>query len=88
MIPATTLKKRTPQALKIRPEEQEDFAAVCRVHEAAFPSDAEARLVDLLRARGKAVVSLVAVWDGFIVGHILFSPVSIEAPAPDFSLKA
>ena len=44
---------------------------------AAFPTDAEARLVDQLRASGHAPVSLVAETEGQIVGHILFSPVTI-----------
>jgi putative acetyltransferase len=35
--------------------------------------------VDVLRACGKATLSLVAVEDGRIVGHMLFSPVTIEA---------
>jgi putative acetyltransferase len=42
----------------------------------AFPTDAESKLVDLLRANGKAIVSLVAVEEAQVVGHILFSPVS------------
>jgi len=65
----------------IRPEQPEDAAAVRRVHESAFPSAAEADLVDRLRANGKAAVSLVAQEDGQIVGHILFSPVAFDPPA-------
>ena len=41
--------------------------------EAAFPTPAEARLVDRLRADGDAVISLVALDDDAIVGHVLFS---------------
>jgi len=65
----------------IRPERTEDIPAVRRVHEAAFPTAAEADLVDRLRANGKAAVSLVAEDDGHIVGHILFSPVTFDPPA-------
>ena len=61
----------------IRPEQPADWPAVHAVHCAAFPTDAEARLVDRLRANGKAAVSLVAAVDGQIVGHVLFSPVTI-----------
>jgi putative acetyltransferase len=43
----------------------------------AFPTDAEARLVDLLRGSGQARVSLVAEVDGTVVGHVVFSPVSV-----------
>jgi putative acetyltransferase len=64
--------------LLIRQERPEDIPAVHKVHEAAFGTGVEARLVDNLRARGKAVVSLVAEWEGHLVGHVLFSPVSVE----------
>ena len=64
--------------MKIRSEEARDVSTVRIVHEAAFPTDAEARLVDRLRAAGKAVISLVAEIDARIVGHVLFSPVTIE----------
>jgi putative acetyltransferase len=65
----------------IRPERSEDAAAVRRVHETAFPTTAEADLVERLRAGGKAVISLVAEDAGSIVGHIVFSPVALEPPA-------
>jgi hypothetical protein len=44
----------------------------------AFNCDGEAQLVDRLRVDGEAVASLVAVEDGEIVGHILFSNLPIE----------
>ena len=62
----------------IRPERDEDAAAVRRVHETAFPTTAEANLVERLRASGKAVIALVAEDEDSIVGHILFSPVALE----------
>ena len=65
----------------IRPERTEDIPGVRRVHEAAFPTAAEADLVDRLRANGKAAVALVAEDEGNIVGHIVFSPVTFEPPA-------
>jgi putative acetyltransferase len=65
----------------IRPETPADAPAVRRVHEAAFPTSAEADLVDRLRRNGKAAVSLVAEADGDIVGHILFSAVTFDPPA-------
>ncbi|MCI0681212.1 MAG: N-acetyltransferase [Gemmataceae bacterium] len=67
--------------LSIRPERPDDATAIHAVHAAAFPTDAEARLVGRLRAAGHACVSLVAELDGAVVGHILFSPVSLETPA-------
>ena len=62
----------------IRPETTADAAAIRRVHEAAFPTAAEADLVERLRASSKAVIALVAEDEGRIVGHILFSPVALE----------
>lgn len=64
----------------IRPEAAEDMPAVRRVHESAFPTSAEADLVDRLRTNGKAAVVLVAEDEGRIVGHILFSPATLEPP--------
>jgi putative acetyltransferase len=68
-----------PQIVEIRAETPDDFAAVRRVNECAFGRSAEADLVDALRAHGKATISLVAVQAGNVVGHILFSPVTIES---------
>ena len=65
--------------LFIRKERPEDIAAIHEVHELAFGRRAEADLVDALRTSGKATLSLVALEDGHIVGHILFSPVTIDA---------
>jgi putative acetyltransferase len=62
----------------IREESPADEAAVRAVHRAAFPSDTEARLVDAIRANGNATISRVAVVNGKVVGHILFSPVEVE----------
>jgi putative acetyltransferase len=64
--------------LNIRAEQPEDAAAVYEIVRAAFGNDGEADLVKKLRANGKAVVALVAEWDGAIVGHILFSEVTVE----------
>jgi putative acetyltransferase len=61
----------------VRSEEPGDFAPVRVVHESAFPSAAEAALVDALRASGRLTVSLVAEVEGRVVGHIAFSPVTV-----------
>lgn len=63
----------------IRAETADDRQAVRRVNELAFGRPAEADLVDALRERARPQVSLVAVEDGRVVGHIFFSPVSIES---------
>jgi putative acetyltransferase len=63
----------------VRLEQPEDVEAVRRLNEKAFGTPAEAGLVDLLRVRGKIVVSLVAVDGGRIMGYIAFSRVSVAA---------
>ncbi len=63
----------------MRAERPGDAARIDAVHRAAFPTDAEARLVARLRAAGKARVALVAEADGEIVGHVLLSPVRLAS---------
>jgi putative acetyltransferase len=63
----------------IRRAEPQDAAAIRTVHEQAFAISAEVNLVDRLSERGKVVLSLVAEQNREVVGHILFSPVVIEA---------
>jgi putative acetyltransferase len=70
--------------IEIRQEKPDDFAAVRDVNEQAFGRTAEAQLVDLLRAAKKAVVSLVALHQGRVVGHILFSPVTVTQASATF----
>ena len=77
--------KPTLAGVIIREETNYDIGGVRIVHESAFDTPAEADLVDLLRERGKATISLVAEIDGEIVGHILFSPVTIEPPQPGWN---
>lgn len=67
--------------IEIRPQRPEDIVAIREVNERAFGALAEADLVDRLRVANKAVVSLVAHYGDRIVGHILFSPISV-AHAP------
>ena len=62
----------------IRPETNSDIAAIHAVNADAFETDAEARLVDALRANANLIVSLVAESDGDIIGHIAFSPVTVD----------
>ena len=63
--------------LRIRPETPPDLAAIHAVDLAAFPTDAEARLVEQLRASGRLAISLVADLERGIVGHVAFSPVVV-----------
>ena len=61
----------------IRAEEQRDWAAVRAVNVSAFETPTEANLVDALREQAQPLVSLIAEDNGVIVGHIMFSPVSL-----------
>ena len=63
---------------EIRSETPSDYARVEEIQTAAFGQDGEARLVESLRRHAKPYLSLVAEVNGDIVGHIFFSPVSIE----------
>lgn len=63
----------------IRNEEPGDISTIRKVNKTAFKESIEANLVDLLRKANKATISLVAKLNDKIVGHILFSPVTIES---------
>lgn len=76
--PIAYLDGMTPQVTHVRAEQPGDEPAIRRVQQAAFPTPAESQLVDDLRRAGRISISLVAVVDGEIVGHIAFSPVTID----------
>ena len=65
----------------IRAEEERDRAAVRLVNESAFETSGEARLVARLREEAQPMISLVAVENDEVVGHIMFSPVSLSGHA-------
>lgn len=65
----------------IREEQTRDIEQVRSLLQVAFSSDAESKLVDALRANGKAIISLVAVCAEEVLGHILFSPTTTSPPA-------
>jgi putative acetyltransferase len=64
----------------VRTETEADYPAIRQVNEAAFGTTEEADLVEALRGGGLVLLSLVAESDGLVVGHILFSRMSIETP--------
>jgi len=66
--------------IAIRPEEPSDIPAIAEIHRSAFGGDIEAKIVEAVRASPAFIrdLSLVTVKDGYVVGHILFSPVRIE----------
>ena len=63
--------------IEIRDEQPGDVDAVREVNRQAFDQEQEGRIVDALRERGAAILSLVAVADGVVVGHIIFSPLTV-----------
>ena len=62
----------------VRQERAEDLKAIREVNLRAFAQPQEADLVDKLRRNCDDLLSLVAVRQDQVVGHILFSPVTIE----------
>ena len=69
--------------VEIREETEADAPAIRSVEELAFGEDDEATVVEMLRASDSIVLSLVAVDVDRVVGHVLFSPVTVERSAPD-----
>jgi putative acetyltransferase len=72
----------TNSNIKVHPETESDIAGIHAIEEAAFGRTSEADLVDLCRANDKVSLSLVAVSESRIVGHILFTPVELDPPHP------
>lgn len=75
--------------LLIRDEQPTDAKQVREVNEAAFGRSDEADLIDKLRVERAILLSLVAQYDRQIVGHILFSRMTVDAapgPLPAVSL--
>jgi putative acetyltransferase len=63
--------------MNIREECPVDAESIRAVNLAAFETSTEADLVDALRQHAPSIISLVAEDDADIVGHILFSPVTL-----------
>ena len=63
--------------IEIREERADDVAAVRNMNRRAFGQDQESNIVDALRANGAALLSLVATVNDRVVGHIMYSPLSI-----------
>lgn len=64
---------------QIRAEHEDDQDAIRDVVDAAFGGSDESALIERLRADGDVILSLVAVEDGEIVGHILFSRLEVTS---------
>ena len=73
----------------IRSEGDADAIAIAEVTAAAFrtleiSNQTEQFIIEALRAAGALKLSLVAELDGWIIGHIAFSPVSISDGTQDW----
>jgi putative acetyltransferase len=69
--------------VNIRPETPADEAAISSLITAAFleaehSGGNEARIVEVLREANSLTVSLVAIEDDRIIGHVAFSPVTVD----------
>jgi len=62
----------------IREERPEDAEAVHALLVAAFGREAEARLVERLRASGKLICALVAEENGRVLGHMALSQIAVK----------
>lgn len=67
--------------ITIRAEKPEDIQAIREINDQAFGQPLEGRLVDVLRENGAVLLSLVAVTDDRVIGHMLFSPVTLVSGA-------
>jgi putative acetyltransferase len=63
--------------IEIREEGPNDVAAIRDLNRRAFGQDQEGNIVDALRANGAALLSLVATLKHQVVGHIMYSPISV-----------
>jgi putative acetyltransferase len=77
----TPILNESSSMILILPEKEEFHSAIHEVNTLAFGQENEARLVENLRksCSFNAQLSLAALEEGKIVGHILFSPITIES---------
>ncbi len=68
--------------MEVRAEKPEDVGAIRKVNIVAFGRENEANLVDQLRGVA-STFSFVALQSEQVVGHIFFSPVSVEGECAD-----
>jgi putative acetyltransferase len=64
--------------VEIRRERPEDIPAIRNVNDRAFGQPNEGAVVDQLRETCEGFLSFVAVVEGQVVGHILFTPAILE----------
>jgi len=71
--------------MRVRPEQPGDAPQIRTINQQAFDSDTEAELIEELRRSDLSLISLVVEEAQQLIGHILFSPVTVsgrtKAPA-------
>ncbi len=75
-IPAAHVKGR--DMIRVREETPADYDQIRQVNDLAFECPDEGKIVDQIRASQEEIISLVALVDEKVVGHILFSPAVIN----------
>jgi len=78
LLGATNSHRRAQDMATVREELPEDINAIRLVNIGAFGRTQEADVIDKLRRNCSDLLSLVAVRRNEVVGHILFSPATIE----------
>ena len=63
--------------MDIRDERPADVRSIRLVNRRAFGRDQEANIVDALRSNGATLLSMIAVDEDDVVGHVMYSPVTI-----------
>lgn len=63
--------------MDLREETTADIEAIRIVNRRAFAQDQEGNLVDALRANDAVLLSLVAIVNDEVVGHIMYSPATV-----------
>jgi putative acetyltransferase len=63
--------------IEIREEHPDNVTAIREVNRRAFGQDQESNIVDALRTNGGALLSLIATMDNRVIGHIMYSPISV-----------
>ena len=74
--------------IEIRESAPEDVAAIEEIYPLAFPDEDLLPVVRDLLHEGAGVLSLVAVVDGAVAGHVIFTRCGIEGTTAEVSLLA
>ena len=74
--------------MTIRDERLSDHSAIDALHRTVFRGSGEAMLIEALRGEGLVLVSLVAVRDEKVVGHIMLSTLQLKVEDRDVAAAA